>query len=109
MFLGGISLILVSFIWIPVFPLMPEKLAAFFNMGSVLILCSFAVLRGFKAYCIDQFLCGPTGWIAFLYLCSLMFCIWASAIESDYIWTIIGLVVELLLLLYLACSQFPGG
>mmetsp|Transcript_14348 Transcript_14348/g.10074 ORF Transcript_14348/g.10074 Transcript_14348/m.10074 type:complete len:86 (+) Transcript_14348:785-1042(+) len=44
-----------------------------------------------------------------MYLISLVFCIWAASIKKDYIYTIIGLSLELVALLYLVCSQFPGG
>ena len=73
-------------------------------------MASFAIIKGPKEFILDTLLLNKTRWpIAWSYVISIVFTVWAAMIRKSYLYTIVGLSVELLCLLYFLCSYFPGG
>jgi hypothetical protein len=108
-FLIGCFFIVMSVFFLPSIVISPYKVANLFNVGSILILSSFAVIYGWFDYCINQFLCGPRGAIAFCYLTMLGVCTYFSIFRRDFLLTIACLVIELVFLVYYVAAYFPGG
>ena len=107
-FLTGCLFIFLSICFAPMIVLSPTRVANFFNVGSVLILCSFAVLYGTHEYCVNRFICGPRRWYAIGYIISLMLCLYFS-IERRSLLFLIFLLFELAFLIIFLAAYFPGG
>ena len=55
-FMAGAFFIFMSFCMLPTIVVTPTTVANLFNIGSITILISFAVLWGPKEFCLDRFL-----------------------------------------------------
>ena len=76
------------------------------NLGSILILSSFAVLKGPSAY-LATLLATPQYTLA--YFGSILLSLYVSLVRKSYILTLPAMLLEAVLLLYFVCSSFPGG
>ena len=108
-FIAGCLLIFLSICMLPWVVLKPTSVANLFNLGSITILISFAVLKGPKEFCIDQFLCSERKFYAIGYFVSLSLCFFFSVFMKSVIIMLLSLAVECGFLIYFLASYFPGG
>ena len=108
-FLSGCFFITMSFFFLPTFVISPYKVANLFNFGSILILCSFAVLNGWYKYCIETFLCGDRKYYACGYMFMLLITTYFSIFRRSFFMTLICLLIEGVCLAYFLAAYFPGG
>ena len=83
-----------------------------------MIIASFCVLKGTYKFLVNDMLCNnkkvdktgtPIAVFAWCYFLSIAVTIYASMIRKNFLLTIVALVIELICLLFLVCSLFPGG
>ncbi|KAG0304979.1 hypothetical protein BGZ97_001278 [Linnemannia gamsii] len=108
---GGLACFMIAFfVGLPLFLPKPSKFATSFTLGSILLMTSFALLKGpaahFKALISKERL--P---FTVAYLGSMIFVLYSSLVVGSYILTIIGTVIEIFALLYYftSYSPFSGG
>ncbi|KAF9558606.1 protein transport protein sft2 [Mortierella alpina] len=109
--LGGMACFMIAFfIGLPMFPISPSKFATSFTLGSILLMASFALLKGPVAH-LKALMSRERLPFTCAYVGSLLFVLWASLIQHSYFLTIIGTVVEVLALVYYftSYSPFSGG
>ncbi|KAK3832010.1 MAG: ER-to-golgi vesicle protein transport Sft2 [Linnemannia gamsii] len=108
---GGLACFMIAFfVGLPLLIVKPSKFATSFTLGSILLMASFALLRGPAAHLkalISKERLPFTG----TYLGSMIFVLYSSLILGNYFLTIIGIVIEVLALLYYftSYSPFSGG
>lgn len=84
----------------------PQKLCLLLNLGSLLVLGSFAALKGPAAY-LATLLTTPGYTLA--YFGSILLSLYVSLIRKSYLLTLPAMALETVLLLYFVCASFPGG
>ncbi|KAG0305138.1 protein transport protein sft2 [Dissophora globulifera] len=104
---GGLACFMIAFfVGLPLLLLKPSKFATSFTLGSILLMTSFALMRGpvahFKALISKERL--P---FTVTYVGSMIFVLYSSLVINSYILTIIGTVVEVFALLYYFTSYSP--
>ncbi|KAF9114573.1 hypothetical protein BGX27_010456 [Mortierella sp. AM989] len=104
---GGVACFMIAFfVGLPLFVISPSKFATSFTLGSILMMSSFALLRGptahFKALITRERLPFTAA-----YLGSMIFTLYASLIANSFILTIIGTIVEILALVWYFTSYSP--
>lgn len=87
-FAFGIAFIIISFFFLPLIVIAPYKFSAFFTIGSICILVSFAFLQDPWNYLRAQFSGGKLIF-SVCYLVSLLLSLYASIIAKNYIATLI--------------------
>ncbi|KAF9145819.1 protein transport protein sft2 [Mortierella sp. GBA39] len=108
---GGLACFMIAFfIGLPLLAFNPKKFATSFTLGSILLMASFALLKGPAAHLkalISRERLPFTG----AYLGSMIFVLYSSLILNSYFLTIIGTVIEIFALLYYftSYSPFSGG
>ena len=105
---AGIFCMMLSLTFLPFLLIAPQKFAALFTVGSLLILSSFSVLKGhqaFQAHLITRerlpFTIG--------YLGSLLGTLYSALWAKTYLLTIFFSLAQIIGLLYFLLSYFPGG
>lgn len=107
-FVVGVLFIVLSFNFLPIILLAPQKFALLFTIGSVTILSSFGVLNG------------PLSLVASLakwerlpftvpYLTGLIGTLWATLILRSFIFTALFAVLQAISLVYFVILYLPGG
>ncbi|TNV75749.1 hypothetical protein FGO68_gene7028 [Halteria grandinella] len=114
LFVLGLTLFLTSLALIPMFLLTyPQLIVGLLNLGSILMLSGFAVIKGgIIQYFCTNLLCQGTivdRFITIMYYLSIGFSVYASVIVSDYFLTIIALAMQSVAMLYYIVSGFPFG
>ncbi|KAI1317267.1 protein transport protein sft2 [Mortierella claussenii] len=104
---GGIACFMIAFfVGLPMFVISPSKFATSFTFGSILMMLSFALLRGPMAHLralTSRERLPFTG----AYLGSMIFTLYASLGANSFLLTIIGTVVQILALVYYFTSYSP--
>ena len=110
LFCCGCFFIFLAFCFLPVIVIAPRKTANLMNVGSIMILISFGLIKGYYKFFVEDLLCNKQkGFFAWTYVLSVITTIYASMIIKSYVLTLIALGVEIVCLLYFTCSYFPGG
>ncbi len=114
MFFFGNLLTISSFILVPGFLLIfPQLISLLLNAGILLILCSFALIKGgFFKYFFSYLLCEGSFLKRFLALClyaAMTLNIYSALIRFNTLESIFSMLLEYVALLYFICSGFPGG
>ena len=114
MFVFGIILTVTSFLLIPAFLLLlPQLISVLLNLGVLLILGSFGLIKGgVLKYLCSQLLIKGSFFDRFLALAlyaSMCLNLYEALIKFNYSLTIISMIIEYVCLLYFVCSSFPGG
>jgi len=104
----GILFFALSSFYIPVLMLFPRKFSIFFTLGSVFSFASLSLLWGFSSFL--RHLISPerlpfTG----MYLGSLVATLYFAIGLQSYIFTIVGIVFQVISLLSFVVSYLPGG
>ncbi|KAG0248533.1 protein transport protein sft2 [Mortierella polycephala] len=108
---GGLACFMIAFfVGLPLLVIKPSKFATSFTLGSILLMVSFALLKGPAAH-IKALMTKERLPFTAAYFGSMAFVLWASLGANSYILTIIGTIVEILALLYYftSYSPFSGG
>ncbi|KAF9900660.1 protein transport protein sft2 [Linnemannia zychae] len=108
---GGLACFMISFfVGLPLLLIKPSKFATSFTLGSILLMTSFALLKGPAAH-LKALVSKERLPFTVAYLGSMVFVLYASLGINSYPLTIIGTVVEILALLYYftSYSPFSGG
>ncbi|KAF9175741.1 protein transport protein sft2 [Mortierella sp. AD011] len=104
---GGLACFMIAFfVGLPLLLLKPSKFATSFTLGSILLMASFALLKGPAAHLkalVSKERLPFTG----AYIGSMVFVLYSSLIANSYILTIIGTVIEILALVYYFTSYSP--
>ena len=87
----------------------PSSVANLFNLGSVIILASFAIFHGFEEFFLRKFMVGERKFYAVGYCVALILCIYSSIFADSYILTFVCLAAEIGFMMYFVASYFPGG
>eukprot|EP00826_Nyctotherus_ovalis_P023482 TRINITY_DN1803_c0_g1_i10.p1 TRINITY_DN1803_c0_g1~~TRINITY_DN1803_c0_g1_i10.p1 ORF type:complete len:172 (+),score=45.59 TRINITY_DN1803_c0_g1_i10:157-672(+) len=87
-FAFGVAFIIVSFFFLPFIVVAPYKFSAFFTLGSVCILVSFAFLQDPWNYLRAQF-AGTRLVFTVCYLLSLLLSLYASVFAKNYLLTLV--------------------
>ena len=110
LFCCGCLFIFLAFCFLPWIVVAPRKCANLMNVGTIMILCSFGLLKGWYKFFVEDLLCNKEkGVFAWVYVLSLIMTIYTSMIIKSYVLTLVALAVEIICLLYFVCSYFPGG
>ena len=110
LFSVGCFFLFLSIWFLPFIVVAPRKCANLINVGSILILASFALIKGPKEFLLDELLCNKQKFIvSWLYVLSLIATLYAAMVMKSYVLTLVSLAIEVICLLYFVCSYFPGG
>ncbi|KAL4488386.1 hypothetical protein ABPG72_019236 [Tetrahymena utriculariae] len=104
----GAFFILVSFAFLPVFILVPAKFASLFTLGSVCILLSIAVMKGFKEF-VKILIQKEKIQYSIAYIITIFGTLYFSIIQKSYVLAIIFSVAQMFSLGFFVSSSFPGG
>ena len=114
LFVLGNLLTFSSFILVPGFLLIfPQLISLLLNAGIILILSSFALIKGgFFKYFVSYLLCEGPFLKRFIALClysAMTLNLYSALIRFDTIESILSMLFEYVALLYFICSGFPRG
>lgn len=107
-FMVGMFLISMSFSFLPLLPIKPQKFALLFALGSVTMLGSVAWLKGPQAFlgiAMQRDKLPFSG----AYVVGLLGTFWATLIARSYVFTAIFALMQAIGLLYFLASFVPGG
>ncbi|KFH62325.1 hypothetical protein MVEG_11536 [Podila verticillata NRRL 6337] len=104
---GGVACFMIAFfIGLPLLLLNPAKFATSFTFGSLLLMTSFALLKGPMAHAKALISRERLPFTA-TYFGSMIFTLYASLGAGSYFLTIIGTIVQILALVYYFTSYSP--
>jgi len=104
---GGFFIFL-AFLFLPTIVFSPQKFALLFTMGSVCLIASLCVIRGFGPFV--SHLMSKKKWpFSLAYLISLVLTLYASLFAGRYLLTFVSAIVQLISLFALLISYIPGG
>mmetsp|Transcript_6796 Transcript_6796/g.11947 ORF Transcript_6796/g.11947 Transcript_6796/m.11947 type:complete len:278 (-) Transcript_6796:70-903(-) len=107
-FMLGMILISMSFSFLPMLPIKPQKFALLFGLGSLTVLGSLAWLRGPAAF-METVMQRDKLPFSVAYAAGLLGTLWATLIARSYVFTAIFALLQTLGLLYFLASFVPGG
>ena len=111
LFIIGCPMIFISLFFIPFIFVAPRKTASFLNLGTICILFSFAMQKGWKEFFIDEFFNAPKPRIYFAYgfLFSFVMCTWFAIFKNKFWGSLIFLIAEIVLCIYFIAIHYPNG
>ena len=111
LFIVGCLMIIMSLFFLPFLFVAPRKTASFLNLGTIMVLISFAVQKGWKEFFIDEFLNAPKPRIYYAYgfLFSFVMCTWFAIIKNKFWGSLIFLIAEIVLCVYFIAIHYPNG
>ena len=104
----GIAFIMISFLFLPLVVLYPQKFCVLFSLGSLTIIISLSFLQSPVEY-IRSFFTGKNTIFSICYLGALIFYLYASLVLHKYLMTLLATVVHFSTLLYFIASRFSNG
>lgn len=107
-FLLGIFLISMSFSFLPILVISPQKFALLFAFGSMTLLSSFAILKGPQAF-IQGLLQKEKLPFSMAYVVGLVGTLVATIVLRSYLLTAVFSITQFVALLYFLASYVPGG
>lgn len=107
-FLVGLMLIMLSFNFLPMLVVAPQKFALLFAFGSMILLSSFAVLKGPKVF-MGSLLQREKLPFSAAYLVGLIGTLVATIIMKSFVLTAVFGLIQFIALLYFLASFVPGG
>jgi len=107
-FMFGLFLISLSFSFLPLLPIQPQKFSLLFALGSLTVLGSVAWLKGPTAF-LGVMVQGDKLPFSVLYAGGLVGSLWATLIARSYIFTAVFSFMQVVGLLYYLASFLPGG
>ncbi len=107
-FAVGLIFLMISFIFLPMIILFPQKFVSLFSIGSIIILFSFVFVYGTINY-IGMLFEGKRSIYTFIYLASISFGFYFSFFNSNYLFCLISAVIQVIMLMIFVLSFIPGG
>lgn len=107
-FMLGMMLISLSFSFLPMLPIQPQKFALLFAIGSMTTLGSVASLKGPAAF-LSAILVRDKLVFTIMYAVGLVGVFWATLIAKSYVFTALFALMQATGLLYFLASFVPGG
>jgi len=104
----GTFCIFAAFLFLPWLLINPSKFAVTYTFGSVLILSSLGVLRGFKQFATDMYNT-ERRYFSIAYFTSLLLTLYFSVMVQSYFMVLLLLIFQVVALLWFVISFFPGG
>jgi len=108
LFFLGTLLITLSFSFLPMLPVAPQKFALLFAFGSMTMLSSFAVLKGPKSF-FEGLMERSKLPFSLAYVIGLVGTVVATIVMKSYLLTAVFGVMQAVGLLYFVASHVPGG
>ncbi|KRX08681.1 hypothetical protein PPERSA_07493 [Pseudocohnilembus persalinus] len=106
--LAGVFLIFLSFSFLPVIILVPQKFAALFSLGCLCILVGLALLKGPLAFYRSLTMKEKLPY-SVSYISTLLLTLFFSLIKQNYILVILFSLLQMTALSFLVATIFPGG
>lgn len=104
----GIFLLVIAFGFLPALALAPHKFALPFSFGSVLLLASSAILKGFRKFA--QGTIQPKKLpFTLAYVVGLVGTLFATLVARSYVLTIVFGILQAVALAYFIATGVPGG
>lgn len=103
----GLGVIFLSFLFIPVIILFPQKFVSLFSLGSFIVLVSFIFIHGTFAY-LEMLFNKKRILFTFLYLVSLVSGI-VLAVKGIYVFSLVCAGFQLFAVIVFGLSFIPGG
>ncbi|KAI8618522.1 transport protein SFT2, partial [Chytriomyces sp. MP71] len=97
---------MVALFSLPLMILSPSKFVTPFTLGSLLAICSFALIKGPRAYIKDCLSKERMAW-TFMYFGSLSLTLYFSLFLKSYLLTIVSVVIQMFTLLKFFGSYAP--
>jgi len=107
-FFVGVFLLSMSFSFLPMLPVAPQKFALLFAFGSMTLLSSFAILKGPAAFA-ESLMQREKLPFSVAYLVGLVGTLAATILLKSYLLTAVFGLVQAVALLYFLASYVPGG
>ena len=104
----GAVLMSLSFVFLPMILLAPQKFSGLFSLGSLCFFLSFAALRG-PAKFASHLLTKERLPFSIAYVGSLIMCLYSANILRSYILTLVFTGIQIVALLYFLLAYVPGG
>ncbi len=104
----GLFFLILSFLFLPMVILFPQKFVSLFSIGSIILLSSFIFVYGTINY--FGMLFEGKRWIySFIYIGSITCGFYFSFFSPDYIFCLISAVIQVIMLIIFVLSFIPGG
>jgi len=107
-FFVGVFLISMSFTYLPLLPIAPQKFALLFAVGSSTLMASFAILKGPQAF-VGGLMARDKLPFSATYVVGLVGTLVATIVLRSYVFTAIFSIIQFIALLYFLASYVPGG
>lgn len=107
-FFVGIMLITLSFTFLPVMVISPQKFALLFAFGSIVVMGSLAFLKGPKAF-VSQLIQREKLPFSGTYVVGLVGTLVATIVLRSFVLTAVFGIMQAVALLYFLASYVPGG
>mmetsp|Transcript_13783 Transcript_13783/g.27862 ORF Transcript_13783/g.27862 Transcript_13783/m.27862 type:complete len:327 (+) Transcript_13783:116-1096(+) len=107
-FFAGILLITMSFSFLPMLVIAPQKFALLFAFGSMTMLGSFAILKTPKVFIAGLFRREQLPF-SVCYIIGLVGTLFATLVMRSFVYTAVFGVIQAVALLYFMASYVPGG
>lgn len=104
----GLVFLLVSFIFLPMVIIFPQKFVCLFSFGSIIILSSFIFIYGTASY-VGMLLEGKRVLYSLIYLCSIAVGLYFSFFNSNYLICLFSAIIQVVMLIIFVLSFIPGG
>jgi len=108
LYAAGTALLSLSFSFLPIIAIAPQKFAGLFTVGSVLMMGAPIVLRGPKKFLQKNLAKKRLPFFAG-YIVSLIGTLWAVFIRGSYFFTVAFAAFQVVFLAYYLVSNVPGG
>ncbi|ORX97736.1 SFT2-domain-containing protein [Basidiobolus meristosporus CBS 931.73] len=104
----GLLCFTLAFFTLPIIVVRPQKFALAFTMGSILMMTSFALLKGPVSH-FRHIISKERLPFTLTYGSSLLLTLYFAVVAHQYIGTIIFCVIQLIALVWYFVSYLPGG
>jgi len=104
----GLLFLVMSFLFLPMVILLPQKFVFLFSIGSIILLSSFIFIYGTLNYL--KMLFEGKRWIySVIYLGSIMIGFYFSFFNPNYLYCLISAIIQVIMLIIFVLSFIPGG
>ena len=104
----GLLIIGISFLFLPMIFLFPQKFVCLFSIGSIILLFSFIFIYGTSKY-IGMLFEGKRKFYTLIYFLSLGVGFYFALFNPYYLACLISSVVQIIMLIIFVLSFIPGG
>ena len=104
----GMTLILISLMFLPIAWMSPQKFVSFFSLGAFTTLISFIFIYGTFGY-LEMLFSKERIYFTIVFLLSIFLGLYFAFVGSNYILSLICAVVQLITLITFTLSFIPGG